>query len=1838
MNKRLLIALIGTLLTGSLIAVYWSTQDKDLSSYQQFDPRFEGIVAAYPQGELSRKDPIKVRFAHNMVPPSQLGQALSVSPFNFEPSIEGKAYWEDVRTLVFTPAKALNSAEQFLVDLQLKEWLPEQHDFKFSFHTRPQDLHLELTRSRPLSQTHHQISGVVRTLDFVPDEEVEKTLQARYAKQNLRIRWDHAGDELSHHFTIDSLARKEEDQSLLLNWNGKPLGISLSGEKSIPIPATRSFRHLHTYAYSSPDPYVVLEFSQPLDREQDLSGLIDLEQTEERYLIEENRVKIYPQTHLSGPIKLQLSPGIRDQEGVELLAYLEEELTFSEAKPEVRILGHGSILPKGKTMPLVFESIGLRAIDVRVIKIFENNIPRFLQDNRIDGHAQLKRVGQPVAEKKIELNGNSDLDLNQWNRHSLDLASLIEADPGAIYEVAIGFRPQYSLFDCASLQEGSEEVNMVALENNWYEYTGNFYERYRYYRWSERDDPCKIAYYNTDRIVKRNILASDLGLIAKIGDNGATMVVTNLQTTEPMAGVELEFYDLQLQLMNKARTDGQGFATTEFERPPFLAVAKQGKQRAYLRLDDGTALSMSRFDTQGQQYHKGVKGFIYGERGVWRPGDPIYLNFILQDEGQILPENHPVNFELIDPRGQVVVERVLNQGTNGFYPFHIQTDADAPTGNYTAKVQVGGASFSKTIKVETIMPNRMKLALEFPSEVLTPSGGQTGILSAQWLHGAIARNLKADVRVSLRSTTTQFKGYPNYQFDDPVRKLEADEQTIFEGRLDETGEASIQPNIEIDRQAPGMLKANFVTKVYEPGGAFSVDRFSMDYAPYTQFVGVRAPEAEDWRSGLEADRDHLVEIATVNAEGKPVSSQVEITIYRLNWRWWWDQSQDNIGNYRGEINADQISSTTINTVNGKARYTLNIKKPQWGRFLIRAVDEQGHASGQIVYVTWPGWNRNLNQGQEGAQMLSFSADKETYEVGETVSLDIPTGNAGRALVSLENGSQVLKTYWVDAQVGSTRFEFEATEEMTPNIYVHISLLQPHAQTANDLPIRMYGVIPLRVENSATHLKPKISMAETIRPNTRYQVKVSEATGQPMTYTLAVVDEGLLGLTRYSAPDPWQTFYQREALNVKTWDIYNEVLGAYGGEVKSLLSIGGGADQEGPKGKKADRFRPVVEFLGPFELKAGQTVSHALDMPNYIGEVRAMVIAGAPERGAYGVAEQSAKVKQPLMVLGTLPRVLGPGETVKLPVTIFALEDNLGAVNVELEVGSKLLVEGRSKKVARFYEAGEQMEYFEVGVLSSVGKTPVKIIVSSGSERATYETDIEIRNPNPRVTTVYDQALEAGKDWSQSYRPVGMRGTNNGVLEVSAIPPINLGRRLDYLIRYPYGCIEQTTSSGFPQVYLSKLMDLGPQRKRKIEGNIRATLDRLRRFQVSSGGFAYWPGNSDASEWGSNYAGHFMLEAQASGFRIPGDMLKNWRNFQRKLALAYSPRSGTYEGQRDEMYQAYRLYLLAMAGKPEIGAMNRFRRRKGAKPVPQWLLAGAYHLAGRKDVARKIAQDLGTQVREYNELGGTYGSTLRDKAIILMVLSVMEDRTRAKDLVQYVSDRLSQDAWYSTQTTAYSLVAMAKFVGQGGASKDMNFEYRLGNGSWQKVSVGSPIWQADIDVGKAGKLEFRNRNRAILFPRLILDGIPLQGDTTSASNGLQLSIEYFDLNGKKVNEARLEQGSDFMAKVIIQNTRSRPYEELAIDQIFPSGWEVINTRLDGSNLQGDTPEYRDIRDDRVYTFFDLRPNEKKTFFVRLNATYLGKYYLPTVTASAMYDRTINARRPGRWVQVFAPGAD
>lgn len=543
-----------------------------------------------------------------------------------------------------------------------------------------------------------------------------------------------------------------------------------------------------------------------------------------------------------------------------------------------------------------------------------------------------------------------------------------------------------------------------------------------------------------------------------------------------------------------------------------------------------------------------------------------------------------------------------------------------------------------------------------------------------------------------------------------------------------------------------------------------------------------------------------------------------------------------------------------------------------------------------------------------------------------------------------------------------------------------------------------------------------------------------------------------------------------------------------------------------------------------------------------------------------------------------------------------------------------------------------MVEFNLDVAEETGIATVEIIARGGKKTSFEKIEIDIRNPNPPVTEVYAATLDPGKSYEKVFNSIGIPGTNNATLEVSNIPPINLEARIRYLIHYPHGCLEQTLSAAFPQLYLTEFMSLPDEKKREIDENIKAAIDKLKNFQLSNGGFAYWPGQPATHDWSSSYAGHFLLEAKNRGYTVPPSLINSWKDYQRKAANSWAKETYRFS----DLAQAYRLYTLALAGSPATGAMNRMREEGNYTVQAGWRLAAAYALAGQKDAGKNIVKNLSTEIKEYRELSYNFGTHHRDKAMILETLVLLGESEKAGSLLIEVSKALSNtNFWMSTQETAYSLMAVGKFVGQSQRSDQINTDYSLNRAKNFQGKTELPFYSKALEI-KSGKneLQVANKGNGVVFVRVVNTGVPLVGSETEASNQMGLEVLYRDGSGNVIDPAFINQGDHFTAEVTVANLGYQGHlKELALSQVFPSGWEIVNARMDETaNLRSSAYDYQDIRDDRVYTYFDLRSGEKKTFRLKLIATYAGRYYLPAVSCEAMYDRSVNARTKGKWVEV------
>ena len=1851
------------------VSLYSCTRtQKDIIPSADYAP----YVNAYTGGVISQNSTIRIELTHDQ-PMVDLNSELKNNPFSFSPSLKGKAYWVSNNTIEFVPEEGtLKPGTLYEGTFQLGDFIEvdkKLKEFNFSFRVQERNFTLQL-ESLPITATQPDeinIKGEIRFSDVVKKEEVEKMLTASDGKKSYPVEVTATDNLTRYQFNIRQIPREADDYPLTITANGNPAGIDRKQSEEVLIPAKDCFRFMSAERIEQPENGIEIVFSAPLSTTQDLKGLIEIpEVSSSIFQINENRVFIYFEANTQNKLTLNIHEGVKDSQGKALGT--SHTISFSEVslKPQVEMSTSAAILPDSKNLIIPFRAVNLYAVDLSVIRIFENNVLMFMQTNSLASANELRRSGRLVYKKTLWLAKDASKDIHHWGDYSIDLAGLIHQEPGAIYRVILSFRQEYSAYPCG----GNENQNMKFADSNtsdgltkvsgsvlseedeaiwntpeaYYYYNGGTMD-WSVYRWTERDNPCHPSYYmNSDRIAACNVFASNLGMIVKRNSlNKLWIAVSNILDTKPIGKAQVTVYNFQLQPIGKGETNGDGFVEITPKGVPFIIVAESEKQKAYVRVVDGEEQSVSRFDVGGKDIQKGLKGFIYGERGVWRPGDTLHISFILEDREKRIPDKHPVALEIYNPRGQFYTKMISTQGMNGFYTFDVPTLATDPTGLWNAYIKVGGTTFHKGLRIETIKPNRLKINLALPKTLQATDKDVYAPLTSTWLTGATASKLKAKIEMSLSKVNTQFKNYGQYIFNNPATNFTTIKTDVFDGTLDAEGKASVTLKVPTATEAPGMLNATFTTRVFEPGGDASIYTQTIPFSPFTSYIGINLNQPKG--KYIETDKDHVFDIVTVNTQGQLVNrTNLEYKIYRIGWSWWWENSGESFGTYINNSSITPVASGNLQTRGGKASFKFRVDYPSWGRYLVYVKDkESGHATGGTVYIDWPEWRgRSSKTDPSGIKMLAFSLNKDSYEIGETATAIIPAAAGGRALVSIENGSTVLRQEWIEvSNGGDTKYTFKITPEMTPNVYLHISLLQPHAQTVNDLPIRMYGVVPVFVTNSQTVLQPQIQMPEVLRPETNFNVTVSEKSGKPMTYTLAIVDDGLLDLTNFKTPDPWNDFYSREALGIRTWDMYDNVLGASAGSYSSLFSTGGDATLK-PADAKANRFKPVVKFIGPFYLGKGKSQTHTLKLPMYVGSVRAMVVAG--QDGAYGNAEKTAFVRTPLMMLSTLPRVLSIQEEITVPVNIFAMENQVKNVTVSLQAsGGGVQIVGANQQSLKFTQPGDQLVFFTLKTGSKTGKATIHLTANGGGQQTKETIEIDVRNPNPVVTLRNSQWIEAGQSKELSYNLSSSSANNQIKLEVSRIPSVDISRRFDFLYNYQHHCTEQLTSKALPLLFVAQFKTIDKTEAEKIKTNVQEAIRQIYGRQLPNGGFVYWPGNAVADEWISSYAGMFLTLAQEKGYAVHANVLNKWKRFQRAAAQNWRmPQEASgWQQWQSELQQAFRLYTLALAGVPEYGAMNRMKEQTGLSIQAKWRLAAAYALTGKMKPAEELVYNVETTVNPYSSMNQIYGSSDRDEAMILETLILMNRERDALQQAKVVSKNLSQEDWFSTQSTAFALMAMGRLAEK--LSGTLDFVWSWNDKQQPAVKSAKAVFEKEIaTTPKSGTVSVKNQGKGALSVDLITRTQLLNDTLPAISDNLRMDIRYANLNGTPLSVNDIIQGTDFMAITSISNiSGTSDYTNLALTHIIPSGWEIYNERMvapetenaaaDGSGQSVSKYSYQDIRDDRVLTYFNLRRGETKVFTVRLQATYAGNFILPAVQCEAMYDVNVQARsKAGRTI--------
>lgn len=1327
---------------------------------------------------------------------------------------------------------------------------------------------------------------------------------------------------------------------------------------------------------------------------------------------------------------------------------------------------------------------------------------------------------------------------------------------------------------------------------------------------------------------QRWLLVTDLGAVAKQGAGELLVWVSSFRNLGAVEGARVTLVSSQNQVIGEGRTDGQGlwrFADAEAlaaHRPYMVTIERDG-DFSFLLLDT-MGVDTAGFDVGGDAAPgTGYSAYLYGERDIYRPGETVEGLAIVRDGELRAPAPMPALLRHRDPLGRERGTERLTTNERGLATVTLALPPYALTGHHTLELEVAEKVIGQyRFQVEEFVPDRIEVEIAPPKEKVGPGQVLAYTVTGTYLFGPPAAGLPAESRVRLVDADFRPPGFPRFSFRNPERTLDEREVLSAQGTLDAEGRATFEATMPEKQPVPSSLEAIVTARVMERGGRGVAALQRLPIHPYPYYVGLQRVTGEE-ESYPRPGEEVVFEVVAVGPEGKEVASGALRADLFLD-RWNTVLRRTPNGTFRYESTRDALLADTRPVAAGQARSRFSFQPRQTGSYRVVVTDPDTQASAAVEFFV-SDWGFSP-WALKNPSRIELDLDRDEYAPGETATVQVRAPFPGKLLLTVER-ERVLHTSVHMLDGNTARIEVPISVAFRPNAYVTATLVRKVGDLEPGSPGRAFGAVPIGVDRTANRLAVEIAAPEEVRPEGKLAIAVQ--TAPDAVVTVAVVDEGVLQLIAQKTPQPFDHFYRKLALGVASFDTFSLLLPDVAPE--GAAARGGGDAMEGLaqslRTEGIRRSEPVAFWSGPVATDAEGKATVTFTLPEFQGAVRVMAVAVRGEQ--FGSGERRVRVRSPLVLLPTFPRVLSFEETLRLPVAVRNDTGRAGSFRVALAVEGPARVEGGAAQQVEVAEGREEMVFFDVRTGDRSGVVRLAVTGEGNGERARSREQVPVRPDLPLVTEERAGAFEQAVTELPLERPGRFRPeTLLRELSIGPVPLVQFSGKLGDLLRYPYGCLEQTVSTAFPLLYLADLAErLDPElfRKAKPAGYVQEGLRRVGSMQLFGGGFALWPGERLPHPWASVYATHFVVEARRAGHPVDDQMARSALDH-----LAGQVRAKQVYGSEELQRTAYALYVLARAGRPDVATMDFLREKQGKalRPESRALLAAAYAAAGNPRAIAQLTAQLEEVEQVERQTGGNWNSTIRNRALLLLALL---DAAPKSPRIPALADRLARDArevtLWTTQESGFTFLALGQlFRRQAGrgpyAGAVAVGGRRVGSFTQEPVTFrevrGTEPLVVRMGAGyQAGAAFYSARTR----------GVPTDGAFQPASAGLSVERRILSRDGGAVNLGSVRQGD-----LLVLETRVRsgagPVWNVAVVQLLPSGLEVENPRLETTETltwatRARQPRHLDLRDDRILVFTDLPANSWVHFYTLARAVSPGKFRLPPVQVEAMYDPALRA---------------
>ncbi len=1463
---------------------------------------------------------------------------------------------------------------------------------------------------------------------------------------------------------------------------------------------------------------------------------------------------------------------------------------FSDREEDIAFTYGGGYLSPNGLLLFPVKAVNVKDAELTVSKLFPENIVEYVltgEDSVSSARArELKRHDLHFSATN-----------NEYEEKILDLREVVEDDPLGVYS-----------------------LTLRNMQNHW-------------------DNAVAV------------VAVSDMGITSRVTNDSVLCWVTSLSTAEPLANAQVTLYSDRRQKLGSAVTDADGLCRIIYGNLPAdevaaVLVVQQGRDISFLGLNRNQRRRGTDAATGRPYLNQGYEAYIATERGVYRPGDTVHVTSLVRNKEVKAVANIPLELMVRRPDGKEIIHKLVTCDLQGRISVDIEIPQSSVTGYYEVSVTIpsGQTSIgSGGFRVEDYIPQTLSMNLSPVDSEQFPAVEQKLRLNAvvKHLFGQPAAGLKITGKIECCPELFKPADWEGYVFTPEVLGNQILKATFPEKILDIEGKAEFELSCLVPDNAPVVRETVEVT-VYEKGGRSLSESHEQKFYPWEFYLGIKSPTGK-----IEPQQSVVFDLAVVGCDGKAYNREVawEAELYAVNWTnvlRRQDSGQIVFDWSRKETFVERFEGS------GKGEQEIQLKPEYSGHYILKVRAKGSYTVLADFFVTGKDDTTLVKQDPD---VLKLLPDRKIYSLGQTASVSVQAPFAGTALVCIE-GDEIIESRVVSLQKGLNRLDFEVDASWRPNAFVSVTLVRAVEATEKWLPHRASGVARLAVDCSDKKLQVDIQAPETVRPGQEasFRIHVNKEDGAAATNTavvFAAVDMGVLGLDDFVLEEPWDFFYSQRRLDVQEADMYSRLAPEMiAWRVQAEASPGGGGQYEDNAVSrrlspiKAKRVKTAVLYAGSLITDVNGDVVVDFIMPEYIGELKLMVLAAAGD--SFGSAEKPLQVKSPLMYRASWPRFLAPDDEFTVTLNIFNNTGVEGEVTLDLSDIENLILlnPGVKSLVVKNGESQSLELHFKAG---SIGVAKARLKVALAGEMFAQSVELPVRPA--ALLSRHSELLkvEPGETLRGEVDGNFLAGSFNGNLMVTGNPVAGVSGQINYLLRYPYGCLEQTVSSMLPLIYMPDLARIiSPETvgEEEVETLLEAGMQRLLVMQTWSGGLAMWPGGKQVHSWATVYAVDFMLEAQKAGYNVPADLLSGALTYISEHIddwVVSTDATGIYD-QQD--VAAYAAYVLCRAGKPphswlaslEEHLQQNVSHDKIENVTARCYLAAAYLCCGEIQAAQELLTALPSIVAVRNP-DMTFNSPQREQAILLTtLLDVKPESARIPQLVASLRVNCSDPWQISTQENAFVLQALGKYARKAVIDPEAEATVILnGNTEVFKAVVGRAFVLDESSMSWV----VANNSKMPLYVYTFYEGIPNDNNVKERDEGISVRRYITDI-GNNTIQGELKQGR--LYRIHLEIKAPRDINDIVIVDMLAAGLEIENQDLKGGGILDTTYQQQRLvlaniekRDDRIILFANV-PEGKSSYSYVVRAVSPGKYSWPACDASAMYDPAVFSVNGNRMLEV------